>query len=84
MKFQKINKLNDEQFVRLTGIKRTIFNKVIEILKEADYGKNHDFNIFKDSKIKFLPETTVLIDLGYQRVRNIHKKVLLWKIVKEN
>ncbi len=29
------------------------------------YGKNHDFKILKNSKTKFLSETTILVDLGY-------------------
>ncbi|WP_422398087.1 hypothetical protein [Spiroplasma endosymbiont of Colias croceus] len=29
------------------------------------YGKNHDFKILKNSKTKFLSETTILVDLGW-------------------
>ncbi|WP_339045928.1 IS5 family transposase [Spiroplasma endosymbiont of Colias croceus] len=43
------------------------------------YGKNHDFKILKNSKTKFLSETTILVDLGYQGIQNIHKNVLLPK-----
>lgn len=43
------------------------------------FGKNHDFKILKDSKIKFLSETTVLVDLGCQGIQNIHSNVLIAK-----
>lgn len=42
-------------------------------------GKNHDFKILKESKIKFLPQTTVLVDLGYQGIQNIHPNTLIAK-----
>ena len=34
-----LNKLNDEQFRRLTGVKRTRFEKMIIILSEQDLKK---------------------------------------------
>lgn len=36
MKFTKINHLNNEEFRRLTGIKRKTFDKMIEILNAAE------------------------------------------------
>lgn len=42
-------------------------------------GKNHDFKILKDSKAKFLSQTTILVDLGYQGIQNIHTNTLIAK-----
>ncbi|WP_342263602.1 hypothetical protein [Spiroplasma endosymbiont of Clivina fossor] len=33
MKFKKNNQISDKNFLRLTGIKHTTFNKMLEILK---------------------------------------------------
>ncbi|MBS0628054.1 MAG: IS5/IS1182 family transposase, partial [Verrucomicrobia bacterium] len=39
MKFETVKGLKDEQFRRLTGVKRTTFNKMVEILKESIEGR---------------------------------------------
>ena len=39
MKYNQIKNLPDEQFRRLTGVKRTTFEKMLEILLEADRKK---------------------------------------------
>ena len=39
MKYEQIKSLEDEKFRRLTGIKRTTFDKMIVILREADIKK---------------------------------------------
>jgi hypothetical protein len=39
MKYDQISVLNDEQFRRLTGVKRPTFIRMLEILKEADLKK---------------------------------------------
>lgn len=39
MKYENIKGLEDERFRRLTGVKRTTFEKMIVILKEADEKK---------------------------------------------
>ena len=39
MKFDKIAGLDDERFRRLTGVKRTTFEKMVFILQEADKAK---------------------------------------------
>ncbi len=54
---------------------KKIVKKIIS--SDFSYGKNHDFKILKDSKIKFLPETTVLVDLGYQGIQKINHNVFL-------
>jgi len=36
MRYEKLNGLTDEEFRRLTGVKRTTFNKMLEILTEAE------------------------------------------------
>lgn len=35
-------------------------------------GKQHDFEIFKKSKVKFKEKTKVLADSGYQGIKQIH------------
>jgi len=35
MKYKAVNRLSEEQFRRLTGVKCTTFDKMTEILKEA-------------------------------------------------
>jgi hypothetical protein len=35
-------------------------------------GKKHDFQLFKDSKIKFKIETLLITDTGYQGVKKLH------------
>ncbi len=39
MKYDRIKNMNDEGFRRLTGVKHKTFNRMIEILKEADMQK---------------------------------------------
>lgn len=39
MKYDQTQELSDEKFRRLTGVKRSTFNKMIEILKSADQQK---------------------------------------------
>lgn len=36
MKFDGIKDLSEEKFRRLTGVKRTTFNKMVGILKESE------------------------------------------------
>ena len=39
MKYDQIKEFTDEQFRRLTGVKKSTFKKMIEILREADLKK---------------------------------------------
>ena len=39
MKYEGIKGLEDEKFRRLTGVKRSTFKKMLEILNEADKSK---------------------------------------------
>ena len=39
MKYEQVKSLSDEQFRRLTGVKRSTFDKMIKILEEADKKK---------------------------------------------
>ena len=39
MKYDQTEEFSDEQFRRLTGVKRSTFKKMIEILREADHKK---------------------------------------------
>ena len=39
MRYKKLKDFNDEEFRRLTGIMRTTFEKMVNILKEAELKK---------------------------------------------
>jgi Helix-turn-helix of DDE superfamily endonuclease len=39
MRFEEIIFTNDEEFLRFTGIKQSTFNKMLDILKEAELKK---------------------------------------------
>ena len=39
MKYDQIEEFSDEQFRRLTGVKRSTFKKMIQILREAEQKK---------------------------------------------
>lgn len=39
MRYNQIKDLEGEKFRRLTGVKKTTFNKMLEILKQADISK---------------------------------------------
>ena len=39
MKYEQVKSISDEQFRRLTGVKRSSFNKMVKILEEADKKK---------------------------------------------
>ncbi len=39
MKYDQIKEFTDEQFRRLTGVKKSTFKKMVEILREADLNK---------------------------------------------
>lgn len=39
MKFEQIKKLEEEKFRRLTGVKKATFNKMVDILQEAELKK---------------------------------------------
>jgi Helix-turn-helix of DDE superfamily endonuclease len=41
MRYEKLKEFKDEEFRRLTGIKRTTFEKIIGILKEAEKKKKN-------------------------------------------
>ncbi len=58
---------------------QTIINaNTDEILNTfPDIDKNHDFKTFKNSKLKFSPETIILADKGYQSLQKIHAKTFL-------
>ena len=35
-------------------------------------GKRHDFRLYKESKVRVAPETTIKVDTGYQGIAEIH------------
>ena len=63
MKYETIKKLNEEQFRRLTGIKKETFAKIIDILKEADTKKK----LQGGRKNKLSIENMLLMALEYLR-----------------
>ena len=63
MKFDKITGLDDERFRRLTGLKRTTFEKMVLILQEADKAKK----IKGGRKNKLSIENMLLMALEYMR-----------------
>jgi len=42
-------------------------------------GKRHDFRLFKESNMRFHPDTKALTDTGYQDLQKIHAKTELPK-----
>ncbi len=63
MKYDQIQELKDEKFRRLTGIKRTTFNKMVAILKDADQQKKAQGG----RKNKLSIENQLLMALEYLR-----------------
>jgi hypothetical protein len=63
MKYNRIQNMNDEGFRRLTGVKHKTFNRMIEILKEADAQKKKHGG----RKNKLSIEDQLLLALEYLR-----------------
>lgn len=42
-------------------------------------GKNHDFNVFKQSKIAIHKSSQIIVDSGYQGLQKIHANTMLPK-----
>jgi archaellum component FlaD/FlaE len=63
MKYDQLKEMEDEKFRRLTGVKRSTFNKMLEILKEADSKKKSRGG----RKNKLSIEDQILISLEYIR-----------------
>jgi hypothetical protein len=63
MKFDKIERLDDERFRRLTGVKRPTFNKMLLILQESDREKKAKGG----RKNKLTIENMLLMALEYMR-----------------
>ena len=63
MKYNRIQSMNDEGFRRLTGFKHKTFNRMIEILKEADAQKKK----YGGRKNKLSIEDQLLLSLEYLR-----------------
>jgi hypothetical protein len=63
MKYPEIQGLEDEKFRRLTGVKRSTFEKMISILKEADIKKKSQGG----RKNKLCIEDQLLMALEYMR-----------------
>ena len=63
MRYNKLKDFNDEEFRRLTGIMRTTFEKMVNILKEAELKKKEAGG--KPNKLEM--EDRVLMALEYMR-----------------
>ena len=63
MKYEIIKEYNDNQFRRITGVKRTIFEKMIEILKKS-YAEKHRR---RGRNLKLSIEDQLLAALEYWR-----------------
>ena len=63
MKFETVKDLKEEQFRRLTGVKRSTFNKMIEVLKESIEGRESR----NGRKKKLSIENCLLMALEYIR-----------------
>jgi hypothetical protein len=63
MKFEIIERLDEEKFRRLTGIKRTTFEKMVDILNQAVTGRKTN----KGRKKKLSIEDMLLMTLEYIR-----------------
>ncbi|WP_425288980.1 helix-turn-helix domain-containing protein [Spiroplasma endosymbiont of Clivina fossor] len=61
MKFKKNNQISDKNFLRLTGIKHTTFNKMLEILKIEELKKR--FRRGRTNKLSL--ENRILMTLEY-------------------
>lgn len=63
MKFETVKGLDEEKFRRLTGVKRTTFNKMVEILGQSIQGRETT----KGRKKKLSIENMLLMTLEYIR-----------------
>ena len=63
MKYEKVSSLSDEEFKRLTGVKKSTFQKMVEIVREA-----HRIKKSKGGrKNKLCIEDMILMTLEYYR-----------------
>lgn len=62
--YDQIKELGDTKFRRLTGVKRATFNKMVEILKDADQQKKNNKG---ESKNKLSINNQLLMALEYLR-----------------
>jgi hypothetical protein len=63
MRFDQVNKLEDERFTRLTGVKKETFSKMVDILRQADSLKKSKGG----RKNKLNLEDQLLVTLEYLR-----------------
>jgi hypothetical protein len=63
MKFELVKELDDEKFRRLTGVKRSTFHKMVDILNESI--KNRKTNSGRKKKLSI--ENSLLMTLEYIR-----------------
>lgn len=61
--YKQVNKLKDAQFRRKTGVKRNTFNKMVEIVREAEEGRKKILG----RPLKLSYEDQILMALEYLR-----------------
>lgn len=61
--YKQVNKLNDAQFRRKTGVKRNTFNKMVEIVREVEEERKKILG----RPLKLSYEDQVLLSLEYMR-----------------
>ncbi len=75
MRYEQIEKLEGEKFRRLTGIKQTTFNRMVEILDEEDRRKKAK----SGRKSKLCIEDRLLMALEY--MREMKERTIICKLV---
>ncbi|MBS0624003.1 MAG: hypothetical protein JSS62_05205 [Verrucomicrobia bacterium] len=88
MKFEVVKDLAGDKFRRLTGVKRTSFDRMAEILKQFDRGKKikgsfaRHFPMGRDMTLdysKIHPAINVVVDTGYMGLQKIHARTRMPK-----
>lgn len=87
MEYEKVRKLPDEEFRRLTGVKPKVFEEMSVVLRDAE----GDRRLRGGRKGRFSPEDQLLIMLEYWREyrtqfhmaqsRGVHEKSI-WRIIR--
>jgi hypothetical protein len=88
MEYEKVRKLPDEEFRRLTGVKPKVFEEMSTVLRDAE----DDRRLRGGRKGRFSPEDQLLIMLEYWREyrtqfhmaqsRGVHEKSI-WRIIRK-
>ena len=72
MRYEKTKRLSEEEFRRLTGVKRKTFDKMVEILNKAEEARRRKGG----HKSKLSLEDMLLLTLEYLRNCS-HRKIMI-------